>query len=161
MSITGNIDLLQAINATVTGVGSAPLFADYPLGELEESGLSLPVILTYAGAATWEIRGADYYRVKRTYDLICFGRRRYQEDSTTGKQLVYPILDALVKTYLADATYYPNRTFVLSCDTPIVELDPTSIVDQNESDEWTPIFAGIPYHGWRCSLSVTEEGDIV
>lgn len=161
MSIAGNIDLLQAINATVAGVGSAPTFANYPIGELEESGLTLPIILTYAGAGQWNIRGEDQFRVSRSYDVVCYGRRRFQEDAITGKQLVYPILDALIKTYLTDATYGSNGYFALSCAPSLIEVDPSSIVDRNETDEWTPMFAGIPYHGWICSITLTEEGSTV
>lgn len=158
MSITATIDLLQAINATVTGVDSAPTFDNYPIGELEESGLTLPIILTFPGSGQWQPRGDNEYKVTRRFEMTCYGRRVYQEDFVTGKQLVIPILDALGQTYLADATYTVGRKFVLQCDPSEVYVSTSEqILDRNESDEWLPIWAGIAYHGFRFSITVVEE----
>jgi len=159
MSIEGNINLLQAVNATVTGVGSAPSFENYPIGTLEDSGLTLPVILTFAGSGEWNHRGSEY-RVSRVYDIIAYCRLRFQEDAVTGKRLAYPLLDALGKKYLDDSTYTVGRKYVLGCN-PEVYVNPApQILDRNESDEWTPVWAGEFYHGFQYSITVIEEGSI-
>lgn len=158
MSIEASIDLLQAINATVAGVTSAPVFASYPIGEI--SGNAPNLMLTYPGPGEWSREGSEY-QVSRRYDIVFYAMRRYQEDAVTGKQMAAPVLDALGKAYLAEATYLAGLPYVLSCGPPKVRVDISlPITDENESDEWTPEFAGVFYHGFRYSLTVIEEGTL-
>lgn len=160
MTIAATIDLLQTINATVTGVGQAPLLADYPITEIDEIAFTMPLLLTFPGSGLWEREGPNY-KITRPYDMVLYGRRAYQEDFVTGKQLVYPVLDALGKTYLTESTYTSGIAYVLQCGPPKIRVDISQpVTDQNESDEWLPMWAGVMYHGFRYTLTVIEEGTL-
>ena len=161
MTIAATINLLQAINATVTGITAAPLLASYPTGEIPDA--SLPIALTWPGPGSWQGDGVNYEH-DRFYDILVYVQRQEIDEAfLTAKTTMIGLLQNFGFTYLDEGNYaVTDSRFILACGPPVVRVRAaTPFTDESDSDEFLIGYAGIIYHGFRFRLQVREEGQIV
>lgn len=160
MTIAANIGLLQTINATITGITSAPQLASYPTGELSDA--SLPLAITWPSDGTWKAIGQDQYEHDAFYDIWVYVARNFGENFVTAKITMNGLIDGFGKKYTDEDAYAVADTqFILVVGPPLVRVRGViPFAYQSNNDDFVIAWAGVSYHGFRFRLQLREEGTV-
>lgn len=150
--INGTIGLLQAINATISGVVTAPSVGNYPRGEVSE--MDMPMALTFVADGYGKRFAYQLEYIQRTYTIyvICFntitGVRTEQMEAT------HNLMDSFLIKYLNEALL----------QAPSVGLNEIAIVHPQQilasGFEESLYFNGNEYMGFTITVQVHEKGTL-
>lgn len=107
MAISSTIDLIQAVNATISGVRYSPTFSKYPL---TADSVRLPMALTWPEAGNWKREQfGSKKRTDRSYTIMVFVEALGQNTLPGRSQQAVTLLEAFVNAWQAlDANGYPT-----------------------------------------------------
>jgi hypothetical protein len=107
MSVATTIDLIQAVNRTVTGARTVPTFDRYPL---TADSVRLPLVLTWPEGAQWSRQHfGGKKREDRVYVIMVFVKAVGQGELPARSTEAVTLLDAFRDVWTAlDAVGYPT-----------------------------------------------------
>lgn len=160
MSIATNIGLIQTINASITGMTSAPQLASYPIGELTDA--NLPTAITWPSSGTWRPYAGDQYEHDGFYDIWVYVARAFAENLVAAKTTMIGLIDNFGKKYTDKDTYIgTDPQFILAVGPPLVRVRGSSLFTyQSNDNDFIVAYAGVAYHGFRWRLEIREEGSV-
>jgi hypothetical protein len=139
MSISTVITALQAKNAAITGITSAPTAMPAALNTA-----AMPIALVFPGVAQWSSAAIGLNEVVRTYIVRVYVEPVGQGQGVDeGFQAAAPIMDAIGTAYLADPTLGGAITHFNS----ISDMGLDGVL----------MFAGNTYRGFEFQVSVTSK----
>ena len=143
MTVLSTYAKIQSLVAASSGITSAPTVMPTALNDVD-----LPCSLCFPGAATLQLQAAGLHRSDRLYTLRVFVKPVAQGAGVDeGFQEVLPIIQALGLAF--------NQNVGLDNTVDhISELRDSGVRGDME-------YAGIAYHGFEMSFSVTEKTIIV
>lgn len=150
--INGAIGLLQAINATISGVVTAPDVGNYPRGEVSE--MDMPMALTFVGDGYGKRFAYQLEYIQRTYTIyvICFNT--ITGVRTEQMQATHDLMDAFLIKYLnRDMLQAPTNLL-----NEIIVVHPQQIMASGFEESL--FFNGNEYMGFTITVQVHEKGTL-
>ncbi len=157
MGIVQTINLIQTVNATISGVRKAPQVAQYPV---KADTPDLPLVLTVPAAGQWHHSGIGgaLKRMDRVYRIVCFLEPLGQNELPARFQDSMNLLQAFVDMWLTPTgtTGYP-----IALADPVNAGDPqVTIADGNPHSD-TGLrrdlrMGNVLYMGFTIDLRVRE-----
>ena len=150
MAIDTTIDLLQTLNAGITGVVSAPLLAQYPT-VLDTA--SLPMVIMWPTGGQFYIKGGGWKVATRTYALICWVAPIAQNDVPSNLAISAPLLQRFIDAYI-------DADNIQQAIPPTYQVTIRSGQDNQHADDGIRsdlTFGGKPYHGFIIHVHIHEQ----
>lgn len=147
MSALGTIDLLQVQHATIAGVRTAPLAAEYPEAI---STAQLPIVLTFLEQGQWEQEAAGAQRRQnRTYQVQVFVKTAMQGRGIgPGIVTCATLIQAFGERYLDPAGFVLDEAPQIT-----IRTDPGQLADTGVA---ILRYAGVEFHGFQFTVRVYE-----
>ena len=152
MAISTTINLLQALNRSITGIKRAPDLDKYPT---VIDTANLPMMISWPSEAQFHIKGGGEKRQDRVYRLICYIEPLGQNDIPSRASAAATLLQRVVDTYITAA----NVALADPGGTNIYQVTIESGPNHQHSDSGLVsnlLFAGKPYHGFEVRVNVRE-----
>ena len=139
MSISATIGKLQGLHATVTGIKSARTAFPSVLNTAV-----LPIALTWAGEAQWDLQALNLYRQDRTYIVRVYVQPVAQDIAgvDNGFTDTIALINAVGLKYVGDMTLTGSIDHIASI---------------SDSGIKTLTWAGTDYWGFEFTLAITEK----
>lgn len=144
MAIT--IDLLQAKNAGIAGVGTAPTLANYPTdGNIK--ALTFPVVLSWLRSGTLDNSGSI---LRGTYDLKVYVAKPGVVVWDTAKQSC----DTLLKAFITAYNPTSDNEWLQAASNPVKMI--RGSLSFTGYEQYIAAPDGEPFHGFIVSIDVDE-----
>lgn len=156
MAIDTTVNLIQAVNATISGVTTCPQLSAYPL---KADTADLPLCLTVPGPGTWHHKGIGgaLKRQDRTYQIVVFVEPVIQSQFPRNALATAQLMQAFIEMWLN--VNLSNGAAVTLADPPPYQVTVEESEASPHSDEGIRsdlMIGGNPYHGFILSLRVRE-----
>jgi GNAT superfamily N-acetyltransferase len=150
MTISGTIDLLQTLHASISGVDTAPLAAAYP-DALNTA--HLPLVLTWPETGNWSLEAAGGLRRQdRQYKVQVFVRPVAQ-----GRG-IGSVIATCADLLQAFGEAYIDPGHLALADLPPVHITlKTEPADLSDTGIAVLTYAGVEYHGFSITVGVYEQ----
>lgn len=154
MAVNTTINLLQAVNRSITGVKKAPVLEKYPT---QLNTADLPFVISWPAEGTWhhEGMGGALKRQDRVYRILVYIEPLGQNDIPTRAAAAAVLLQRFIEKYLDPAT--------------VALADPSGsnpyqvTVEEGANSPHSDgglvsnlVFGGVPYHGFEVRVRVRE-----
>jgi len=137
---------LQTLNASVTGVASAPQLSQYPTAI---DTPNCPTVISWPADGQWYIKGGAARQMVRTWRVICYIEPIAQNDTPSNAEAALGLMQRLINAYISVSN-------VSQANPPPYQVTIESGPDMQHSDGGlgTNMFGGKPFVAFELRVHV-------